>query len=505
VNNRHCAIAYARTDSPKQIPGRAPGETSLPALRVRKKGRPGLQPAAVGVEFPAPVIEAGQTENRLPDSAFGTNMRIALLNPSGWGNLGDAAIIEAIATQLRRRLPHAQIIAITLNPRDTVVRHRLPALPMRHLPATLVFPGNSDAAAATTGKRHGNSIFRLLLRFIPQRLYEIALAAGLFFASFKVMKNITSLVIAGGGQLDELWGGPWEHPYSLFRWSLCAKLRRRPVLFLSVGAGKTRSPLSRSLLSSALRGTAFRSFRDPRSRTIALELGSPEPNLLVPDAAFSYQPRTGQESARSAQRIAVSPMVYMQPRAWPESDPLVYRLYISRLADTVSRFLQRGYQIVLVPSEIHMDRIAIDTLYREVTSRVPSTLLKSVEFPDVLTLEHFTLSISRCAAFIGSRLHGLLLAALCSTPVIALSYDWKVDELMKDLRATDSLRPIVDFDPEEIVNLAIRDSGIVPSGAIPYADVIERNRQLLAEQFDNAAEMMLRERADAARAQGKRH
>src|SRR5688572_27719818 len=52
---------------------------------------------------------------------------VALLSPCGWGNLGDAAILESVIHAVRRRLPHAPILGLTLNPPDTAWRHGIPA------------------------------------------------------------------------------------------------------------------------------------------------------------------------------------------------------------------------------------------------------------------------------------------------------------------------------------------------------------------------------------------
>jgi len=40
----------------------------------------------------------------------------------GFGNLGDEAILEAVVGELRRRDPDVEIIALSGNPRETVLR-----------------------------------------------------------------------------------------------------------------------------------------------------------------------------------------------------------------------------------------------------------------------------------------------------------------------------------------------------------------------------------------------
>src|SRR5262245_46895787 len=54
-------------------------------------------------------------------------LRVAFVSPSGLGNLGDAAIIEAFLAGVRRRRPGAEIVGFTLNPADTQERHGVDA------------------------------------------------------------------------------------------------------------------------------------------------------------------------------------------------------------------------------------------------------------------------------------------------------------------------------------------------------------------------------------------
>src|SRR4029453_10345101 len=52
---------------------------------------------------------------------------VALVSPCGWGNLGDAAIVDALIQGIRRRFPNPEILAYTLNPADSTRRHGVEA------------------------------------------------------------------------------------------------------------------------------------------------------------------------------------------------------------------------------------------------------------------------------------------------------------------------------------------------------------------------------------------
>src|SRR6516165_7184229 len=57
--------------------------------------------------------------------------KIGLLHHVGGGNLGDGAILEAVAGNIKRRWPNAEIVAFSMNPDDTKIRHGVVSHPLR--------------------------------------------------------------------------------------------------------------------------------------------------------------------------------------------------------------------------------------------------------------------------------------------------------------------------------------------------------------------------------------
>ena len=63
---------------------------------------------------------------------------------------------------------------------------------------------------------------------------------GRFFIPSKVIGLLRTqdlLIISGGGQLDEEYGGAWRLPFAICKWVLLARLARVPCAMASVGAG----------------------------------------------------------------------------------------------------------------------------------------------------------------------------------------------------------------------------------------------------------------------------
>ena len=57
-------------------------------------------------------------------------MKVALLTPYDGGNLGDAAIQEALIGNFRKYHPQVQLSGITLHPESTAARHHIPCYPL---------------------------------------------------------------------------------------------------------------------------------------------------------------------------------------------------------------------------------------------------------------------------------------------------------------------------------------------------------------------------------------
>ena len=83
---------------------------------------------------------------------------------------------------------------------------------------------------------------------------------------YRFLRAHDLVIVSGGGQLNEEWGGPWSHPFSLFKWAVLARIAGVPYVVASVGVGKVRSKTSRLFLRSSLRMARYRSYRDKNSK-----------------------------------------------------------------------------------------------------------------------------------------------------------------------------------------------------------------------------------------------
>ena len=51
---------------------------------------------------------------------------------------------------------------------------------------------------------------------------------------YRFLRTQHLLVVSGGGQLTEEWGGAWQHPFGLFKWAILAQSSRECLMSLQV-------------------------------------------------------------------------------------------------------------------------------------------------------------------------------------------------------------------------------------------------------------------------------
>ncbi|MGO9688307.1 MAG: polysaccharide pyruvyl transferase family protein, partial [Syntrophobacteraceae bacterium] len=304
-------------------------------------------------------------------------LKIGLLTPYTGGNFGDAAIQEAVIGNIRKRLPEALIYHITLCPEKTSELHGIPSFPITPLAIRNYAPGRSTQVRR--GDRTGTFVagkcdilswvkstvkgFPLLFSFLKkgQELFaslnlmprQIYYEIQYLVAAYRFMEGFSLLVVAGGGQLDDYWGGPMGHPYSLFRWAILTKLTGAKLIFLSVGTCSLDSRLSRFFVKHALKHAWYRSYRDHTSKKLLAAMPFTFGDPVLPDLAFSYDPKWIDATVPSTRRdnvIGISPIAYLSYH-WPKQRESVYTHYIQQLATFCSNLVHEGYSIVIFVSD----------------------------------------------------------------------------------------------------------------------------------------------------------
>jgi polysaccharide pyruvyl transferase WcaK-like protein len=166
-------------------------------------------------------------------------VKVALLTPYDGGNLGDAAIQEALIGNFHKYDPQVQLCGITLHPQSTAERHHIPCYPLAaisrpyyHAKKEPAVSPDSFSATPRPGKSAEVPTFLggtkravrgLLFRIGLKPLVRFAQECVHILRSYRLLRTVDLLVVAGGGQLDEEWGGSWGHPYALMKWAVLAR------------------------------------------------------------------------------------------------------------------------------------------------------------------------------------------------------------------------------------------------------------------------------------------
>jgi polysaccharide pyruvyl transferase WcaK-like protein len=427
-----------------------------------------------------------------------TPKTVGLLVHLGGGNLGDDATLDAVMQNIKCRWPHAEIIGLSMNPSDTQPRHGIPAYAIRRRTWSHVFlmPGNANPVASATPA--GASTFKakikpLLCKCPPlfrmfQQLKEIVAECFFIFKSIRVIRSLDILVICGGGQLIDCWGGAWEFPYTIYKWILLAKIFRVKSIFLNVGAGPLDHPLSLYFIRQALLCSDYVSFRDSKSRSLAQQIGFTGKSLVVADCVYSLNPpKYGTDGTGKSEFpvVGMSPMAYCFPGRYWKEDRSQYDLFIQKLAVFGAHLINSGHRIALFTSDIWFDVETIQDLKNAIESKVDVARRQWITDRTVNTVEEFLSETSVVDYVVTCRFHGVVFAHLLNKPLIAISYHPKVITLMNDIGISDYYVDIDSFDSDFLLNKFSLLSGNAEQVKTRMAETLTQYRKMLADQFDD--------------------
>lgn len=433
--------------------------------------------------------------------------RIGLLTPYNGSNLGDATIQTAVIENLRRRDSTLEFLGITLDPDDTASRHRISAFPITGLsvasysealvlhctaPVFATVPATEPEVPGQTGRLRQliktTPLLGPMLKFLVGKwraLRKLPPEARHLWRSFQAVRRLDLLLVSGGGQLDEEFGGPWGHPYVLFRWAMLSRLAGTRLAVASVGAHHMNRPLTRFFIRTALASASYRSYRDPGSQHQLSRWGFTRNDPCVPDLALSLRvpaaPNGGRPSEPSV--VGLSPMIYGHASHWPTSRPEVYEEYSRRLAEFAKWLLDRGHRLLLFQSS-GADQVAAADLRARLLDLAGPEADRRVLEPGVLTVDQFFREVAAADYVVASRLHGVMMSHMLGKPVLAISFDRKVDAHMESMGQAQYRVDITRF---EVADLIERFTALVrnaPMERTTISDRVSASRQQLDAQYE---------------------
>ncbi|WP_138419878.1 polysaccharide pyruvyl transferase CsaB [Aquibacillus sediminis] len=334
-------------------------------------------------------------------------MKITLSGFYGAGNTGDEAILEAIVDNLKEHLDSPDITVLTLNPEQTAKRH--------------------NVKTVYKGWRKENK------------------------DKWQVLRESDLLISGGGGLLQDTYptkviSGPL--PYYLII-VLMAKLARTKVMFFSQGIGPVNTKYGKSLMLSIANMANLITVRDEHSKSLLKKLKVTRPETVVTsDIVFAFQQKQDTscfDSLPQQWKDNKDKLVSVSIRPWFGRED-----HYDNFADSLDRMIEQdGVYPVFVPMEGKHDVRASEQVVKRMKHAEQCTILK-----EDFTPNQYLNFIATSKLVVGMRLHALIFATIGNVPHIGISYDPKVESLLKRNELWDYSFPLDEIDPAQLADNA---------------------------------------------------
>lgn len=305
---------------------------------------------------------------------------IGIVGSYGGLNVGDEAILAASVAQLRAVAPGVEIVVFSRNAEHTRQRHDV------------------DRAV--------NARAALRDQILPE------------------VRRLDLLLLGGGGILYD------AEARAFLREVVLAHEEGIPTFAFAVGIGPLASREERMAVRRGLNRMAGVTVREVSAKRLAQEIGVRVPVEVTADPALLLEPRPFTDEMLAREGIPLGrPLVGISVRerggAAPALESAAYHELIADVADyCASRY---GAEIVFVP----MERADRNEIYRVMALMAEADRAHMLRF-DYHPAEVMGL-VGRFALAAGMRLHFLIFAAVAGTPLMALPYASKVQDLVSSL------------------------------------------------------------------------
>jgi polysaccharide pyruvyl transferase WcaK-like protein len=395
-----------------------------------------------------------------------TRLKIALFGCFGAGNLGNEATLQAMLYNLRRYLPNAEIRCVCPEPESAALLNNIWAVPIR-----ASFPDrrcpNGKRTNGLSGETNGNDLagvskrhrqfqvanrFGALLRISARPLLETYR----WFKGIAELRRSDLLIMTGTGMVGDYAISPLGLHYDIFRWAVTAKLCRCKLLFVSVGGGPLRHPLSRLFIKVALSLADYRSYRDPSSKEHLEAIGvDVTDDTVYPDLAFSLPIAALPPDHDPVSHGAVIGVGVMNYYGQSGKDCSIYRDYIGRLAAFVIGLLEQKYTVRVLIGDAVWDQEARQDLRAVLEQRGVRYEGRRIIDEPATSVDQLLSQLSMVDVVVSCRFHNLLLALMLGKPVFAISYHAKFQPLMASVGLGEFCQDIEHIDVDTLIEKVI--------------------------------------------------
>ncbi len=355
-------------------------------------------------------------------------MNIVISGFYGLGNTGDEAILAAIVENLREQLAHTELTVFSLAPDQTAHTYQVKAI--------------------YRGWRHD------------------------FKEKVIALKKADLLISGGGGLLQDTYPtrflfGPL--PYYLMIVFL-AKLCRTKVMFFSQGIGPVTSTWGKILMKIFANMADFITVRDQFSKDYLQQLGINHPETVVTaDIVFASTLKKDDACLASLNLTNKERLVAVSVRPWFEQVK-----QFEKIAQILDRFIEeRHLTPVFIPMEGHHDYNASKSVLAHMRYADKCQILRTDFTPN-----QYLNFIGACQLTIGMRLHALIFSTIMGVPHIGISYDKKVESLLKRSGMWKYSTTLTDMNVEE----CIKNTYFLLNHRPEYHQLVKKNAEAMKQE-----------------------
>lgn len=373
--------------------------------------------------------------------------RIFITGYYGFRNTGDEAILTAMVAHLRELRPEVQITATSATPETTAAALGIEAVLW------------SDVCAMLEAVRRSDLV-----------------------------------IIGGGGIFHDYWG---FNPNTFFTndhsgIGFCsapaamAVLFEKPVMLYAAGVGPLFSDHARAFTKMACDVAAAITVRDAASRRTLESIGViPDRVRITADPAFGL---AIEETPAAIEGLkGERPRVAVALRQWSVGiDPKVWE---QEAAAGLDRFLdQHSGSVLFVPFQQLKSVPEDDALIAQRVQALMKHKGRTAVLASGVSPQQMVKVLGECDLVVGMRLHSMILGMLAKAPLLALSYDSKVDEVMARAGMRTFNLDIRSFDAATLASKmeeALAAKRVAPVEG--FADAARQNARIAVEILDREA------------------
>jgi len=305
--------------------------------------------------------------------------KVMLSGYYGYNNAGDEAILKAIINGLKQTVPNLEIVVLSSNPKET------------------------------------------------KALYNVKSINRFSYLQIILELQRTSLLISGGGSLLQDVTGKLTIPYYLSIIKLAQMLNVKTMIFAQ-GIGPIKSNYLIKKIGNVLDKIDVITVRDKESK-ILLENLEIENVELSADPVFFLQPGNKDRIKEILVKEEVpfnesGPWIGVAIRDWDNRS-----VFVKEIALALDKLIANyDAQILLIPFHADVDKEVLEEIKGNMHADKQTYIIsKQYEAHELLGI------CDLLDLMIGMRLHSLIFAARTKTPIVGISYDIKIDSLMKQL------------------------------------------------------------------------